>query len=126
MPVGTSTVNFGAVEVNGPSAGGTQIRSRARHVTDETADLTRFAYQTTSTKKDLWTLPLSEVTDEQKSALQTFFDDTAQGPANTFSYTHTDGQTYTARFVDTELSWSRRSKTWDCTVRIEVSQRIND
>lgn len=124
--MGQSTVKFGTAEVNGPEGPSTTIRARSGFVTEETADFTRVVYRTTTSKKDEWTLTLSQLTDAQKSALQTYFDDTAKGPTNTFTYEHTDGNTYTARFVDTELAWTRHGKTWDCTVRIEISARVND
>ena len=44
----------------------------------------------------------------QKVLLQSYFNEVAQGPSNTFSYTHTDATTYTAvPFIDNELEVSR-------------------
>ena len=83
--MGQSIVKFGTAEVNGPE-GPTTIRARSGFVTDETADFTRISYRTTSAKKDEWTLNLSQLTDAQKSALQTYFDATAKGPTNVFTF----------------------------------------
>lgn len=122
----SSTVQFGGVEVNGPG-NSTDIQSNTRFVSGETADGTVFVYQSTSTKYDLWTLRLSELTDTMKNDLQGHFDDTAKGPTNTFTYQHTDGNSYdNCRYEDTSLQWSRNARQWNCTIRIRVPQRVDN
>lgn len=65
---------------------------------------------------DLYGIPASEFID-----LEDFFADVVDGPASTFSYTHTDGRTYTVRFADTEIARTRRgNKHVDITFEIEM------
>lgn len=125
-----STVVFalGSVSatVNGPESP-TQVRHLPRWVTARTADHTRIVYQTPAPKTKEWTLNLRDLTTAQKAALQSFFDDTAQGPTNTFDYTHTDGNTYEdVRFLDVELAWERLGPNdWNLTVRLETTADID-
>lgn len=117
----SSTVTFGTAVVNGPP-GPTDAGALPMFVTDLAANYTRWTYQSTSTKKWLWTLHLTDLTAAQKDALEDYFLDTAKGPTNTFTYIHTDGTSYAnTRFVDTDLKFERgNGKVWNVTVIIEV------
>lgn len=120
-----STVTFGTATVNGPP-GPTDAGALPLTVTDLAANYTRWTYQTTSTKKWIWTLQLADLTNAQKLALETYFTDTAKGPLNTFTYVHSDGTSYSScRFADTELQFKRvNGKVWDVTVRLEVQAQV--
>lgn len=115
-----STVTFGTAVVNGPSDPA-EVAAYPRFVSDLAANYARWTYQTTGTKLWLVTLKLTDLTAAQKDALEDYFLDTAKGPTNTFTYVHTDGNSYSnCRFADTELQFSRHNgKVWDATVRIE-------
>lgn len=119
-----STVTFGTATVNGPVS--TDPGAYPMWVTDQTPNHTRFVYQLTSVKKWLWTLKFQDLTGVQKAALENYFHNTAQGPTNTFTYTHTDGQTYAnCRFADTELQFVRNNgNQWDVTIRIESPNQV--
>jgi hypothetical protein len=117
-------VKFGAVEINGPRiTNGTLL---PMFVSGLSADHTRWAYQTASSKLRQWSMQLADLTTAQKKALEDFFTDTAKGPTNTFSYTHTDGSDYTARFASTELIWTRHDgNRWDVDITLETSAQID-
>jgi hypothetical protein len=122
-----TTITIGSVSgLPGPE-NATGIDNAARFVSGKTADHTTIVYKVASASYDTWTIALTGLTTSQKNALQTYFDDTAAGPTNAFSYVHTDGTTYTnCRFVDTSLRWQRRNDDeWDVTIRIEKAARIN-
>lgn len=114
-----------AVSIQGPTA--TDCILLPRFVTGRSANGTRYAYTTTTTKRWEWTLQFRGLTTADKNKLENFFSDTVKGPHGTFAYTHTDGSSYAAcRFVDTALPLGRiDDNTWDVTVRIESPNQIN-
>lgn len=122
--MGASTVTFGTATVNGPET--TDVGAYPMFVTDQAANHARWTYQTTSTKKWLWTIKLRDLTAAQKDALEDYFQSTAKGPTNTFTYIHTDGASYAnCRFVDTDLQFTRNNaNNWDVSVRIEVPSQV--
>ena len=119
-----STVTFGTATVNGPVS--SDPAAYPMFVTDQSANHTRWVYQTTSTKKWLWTLKFQDLTGAQKDALEDYFQNTAKGPTNTFTYVHTDGASYAnCRFADVELQFTRNNaNNWDVTVRIESPTQV--
>lgn len=109
------------VTLPGPSSA-TDVTSMPRFVTDQSANFTRWTYQLTASKLFHWSISIMDLTYAQKNALQSFFDDTVDGPNLTFTYTHTDGNSYTARFVDTMLNFNRVNGTqWATNFRLETS-----
>lgn len=125
------TLNPGAsneveVEVNGPS-GSTDVAQLPKYVTDLTAAHTRIVYKLTATEIQQWTIALDNLTTSMKTAFQAFFDDNAEGPTNTFQYTHTDGTEYSnCRFIDTALTWTRNdNNNWNTVVRLELGTEVN-
>lgn len=125
MPTPSINVVFtlGAVSVTvpGPPAS-TDANCLPRFVTDLSANHTRWTYQLTTTKTNQWSIPLMALNGTQKAALQAFFDDTVRGPSLTFTYTHTNGSTFTVRFIDTALQWIRNSDNmWDINVKLETT-----
>lgn len=117
----TSTVSIGGVTVNGPVSP-VGVRLLPLHVWGQTAGGQTFVYKLSATKRWEWTLELHDLTTSQRSALETYFLDTAGGPANTWTYIHTNGTTYTGcRFRQTELNWRRNATgNWDLSLLIEV------
>lgn len=109
------------VTVPGPP-GPTDVNQLPLFVTDLSANHTRWTYKLTATGAYQWLIPLNALTLAQKQALQAFFTTTVGGPATTFTYTHTDGNSYTVRFVDTALAWNRENGTmWGVSVRLETA-----
>ncbi len=125
MPTPSANVTFGsggsAVTVPGPPTQ-TDVNNLAQWITDSSANHTRWSYKLTGTAMYQWSIPLTALSGAQKVALQSFFTTTVGGPTSTFTYTHTDGNSYTVRFIDTSLSWSRvNGEMWDVTVRLETA-----
>lgn len=81
------------ISIEGPD-GGCDISPQPNWVTDQTADLTRISYRTTNTLKTTVKMQLNNLTLASWKLLRDFFYNTALGPTNSFSYTHTDGQVY--------------------------------
>lgn len=120
----SSTVTFGGVTVNGPVSP-TDVEDYPKWVTDLSAGYTRIVYKLTAATLLTWVLQFDAITGTQKSNLTTFFHSTAEGPTNTFTYVHTDGGSYTARFLDTALRWQRvDGNTWRLTVRLELTAQV--
>ena len=95
--MGQSKVRFSAsgtnCDVEGPE-GNIDVSPQPQWVTDQTADLTRIAYRTTNTVLSTVKLQLNNLTKAQWQALRSFFFTAVKGPELPFSYTHTDGTTY--------------------------------
>lgn len=112
----------GVAEINGPSFISQPVQLGRQFVSDRTADGTRYTYQMTNSTKWEWELSFRDLPLQQKRTLEHFFRSNSRGPSITFTYTHTDGTAYTARFAQDVLPWVRNSKElWDCTVRIETN-----
>jgi hypothetical protein len=102
-----STVTFGSTVVNGPEPG-TQISQIPLDVQQATPNQVLWHYRLSTAKRWRWTMTLTCLTAAMKTALETFFWDTAKASANTFSYTHTDGTTYAnTRFDQLSLDFTR-------------------
>ena len=67
-------------------------------------------------------LPFESLTDAEKTALSDFFDDTAKASLNTFTYTDSGGNEFTARFLDPHLAFIKVSgNVWDVRLRLELN-----
>ncbi len=125
-----STITLGnpdttGVIINGPDSD-QPIETLPEWVTDLTADNTRIVYRPTSSTLHTWKIDCSNITTAQKNALLTFFRDVAKGPTNTFAYRHTDGTTYTVRFSQTSLNFSRQNNEfWSVQLILESANPIN-
>jgi alkyl sulfatase BDS1-like metallo-beta-lactamase superfamily hydrolase len=78
--------------------------------------------------QNIWVLDFRDLTAAQKTALQTYFNDVAKGPSNTFSYTHTDSTTYSGvRFMDNVLEFSRidGGAFFSCQIRLLIAAEVN-
>ena len=124
----SDTVTRGTVTMNGPVGGGQNVRPQARFVSGRTVNGTPCAYQKNSMTQNIRVLDFPDLTAAQKTALQTYFNDVAKGPSNTFSYTHTDGTTYTGvRFMDNVLDFNRidGGKFFSCQIRLLVAAEVD-
>lgn len=128
MPGMALTVTFdgpsssGAAVIKAPAFVGQPVQLGRQFVSDRTADGTRYTYQMTSSTKWEWELSFRDLSLSEKRDLEGFFRNNVRGPSLAFSYTHSDGSTYTARFAQDVLPWVRDSKElWSCTVRIETT-----
>ena len=122
------TVTLGTVTLNGPVGGGQNVRPQARFVSGRTVNGTTYTYQKNSVTQNIWVLNFRDLTAAQKTNLQTYFNDVAKGPSNTFSYTHTDATVYTGvRFVDNVLAFSRidGGKFFSCQIKLLMAVEID-
>jgi hypothetical protein len=122
------TVTLGTVTMNGPVGGGQPVTPKARYVSGRTVNGTTYAYQKNDVTQNVWALSFNDLTAAQKTALQTYFNDVAKGPSNTFSYTHTDGTVYTGvRFIDNVLEFSRidGGKFFSAQIRLLIAAEVD-
>lgn len=125
----SDTVQLGTVTMNGPVGGGQSVRPQARFVSGRTVNGTTYTYQKNAVTQNVWVLEFRDLTAVQKKNLQTYFNDVAKGPSNTFSYTHTDDTTYTdVRFMDNVLEFDRidGGKFFSCQIRLLIAAEVND
>jgi len=121
------TVLIGSVEINGPVGGGQSVRPQPRFVSGRTVNGKTYTYQKNDVTQNIWVLAFNDLTAAQKIALQTYFNDVAKGPSNTFSYTHTDGTVYAGtRFIDNVLEFSRidAGAFFRCTIKLLIPEEI--
>jgi hypothetical protein len=122
------TVTLGTVTMNGPVGGGQSVRPQARFVSGRTVNGTTYAYQKNDVTQNIWVLAFQDLTAAQKIALQTYFNDVAKGPSNTFSYTHTDATVYAGvRFIDNVLEFSRidGGKFFSCQIKLLIAAEVD-
>lgn len=124
-----STINFtkGAtdIDVNGPGEGQT-VQRHSRYAVAQAADGTVWSQKRSGSAHRTWQLDLEYVTSAQKVLLQSFFDTDAAGPTNTFTYTHTDGNSYTARFLQDDLQWRRQGpNVWAVSLTLDIEAAIS-
>ena len=121
------TVTLGTVTMNGPVGGGQSVRPQPRFVSGRTQNGTTYTYQKNDVTQNIWVLAFNDLTAAQKIALQAYFQDTAKGPSNTFSYTHTDGTVYAGtRFIDNVLEFSRidGGKFFTCQIKLLIAAEV--
>lgn len=120
-----ATVTFAlggtSISINGPRD--SDQASIPRHVMDLSAGGDVWAYKMAAQIKDRWTLNFDFLTGTNKSALLNFFQNVVEGPTTAFSYTHTNGTTYTnCRFAsgDPPKFKRRNAEDWATTVVLMV------
>jgi len=121
-------VTLGTVVMNGPVGGGQSVRPQPRFVSGRTQNGTTYTYHKNNVTQNIWVLAFNDLTAAQKALLQTYFNDVALGPSNTFSYTHTNGAVYTGvRFADNVLEFSRidGGKFFQCTVKLMIAAEVS-
>ena len=122
------TVTLGTVTMNGPVGGGQSVRPQPRFVSGRTVNGTTYTYQKNDQTQNVWVLDFRDLTAAQKTALQTYFNDVAKGPSNTFSYTHTNGTIYTGvRFMDNVLEFNRidGGAFFSCSIKLLIAAEVS-
>lgn len=128
MPTPTLTVTFdlisssSAITIPGPAFSSQPVSQNRRFVTDHAADGTPYTYELTTTERWTWELMFRDLSLSDKRSLEAFFQEHARGPSARFTFTHTTGISYTGRFAQDQLLWTRNhQQLWDCNVRIETT-----
>jgi len=118
-------VTFGSVEVTGAQPG-QEAPVLPLFVSGMTGNHGIYSYQKTSTKKRKWSVPFNNVSTTDKNNLEDFFHDTAKGPTNPFTYTHTDGTAYAnTRFAENQFSPRRDGPDqWSFTISLFIESQI--
>ena len=93
------------VEIQNPDLEDVAVTER-RQVVNFTADGVANVYSL-GVKTERVRLRWSYMRDDEKTALETFFDDVADGCANEFSYTDHKGTGHTARLLTPKLEWTQ-------------------
>lgn len=115
------TLNKSGTSITIPGPKDSSEDSRPRYVSDESAGGSTWVYKMAATIINEWSLNFDYLSGADKSALIGFFNNTVEGPTNTFTYTHTDGEQYTVRFKDRALKFRRRNgNDWSCSFTLIV------
>jgi len=110
----------GAITIPGPIPGST-MQTILHQAVGLTAGGTRYAYDkgVTLYRAELRFTTLSAT---NREALDTFFRTTVTGTTTTWTYTDTGGNTYTARFLNTELAFAKVApEIWSVNITLELS-----
>ena len=111
------------ITINGPRGDQAIDRPVHRWVGGHSAGGTPYTYKVSASAKRIWNLQFDFLTAAQWLDLQQFFD--LVGPEEEFTYTHTDGNSYTARFVNTELLPTRvLPNLYSVPVQLEIGSHI--
>ena len=122
------TVTLGTVVMNGPVGGGQSVRPQPRFVSGRTVNGTTYTYQKNDQTQNVWVLDFRDLTAAQKVLLQTYFNDVAKGPSNTFTYVHTDATIYLGvRFIDNVLEFSRidGGAFFSCSIKLLIAAEVD-
>jgi len=122
------TVTLGTVTMNGPVGGGQSVRPQPRFVSGRTVNGTTYTYQKNDQTQNVWVLDFRDLTAAQKVLLQTYFNDVAKGPSNTFTYVHTDATIYLGvRFIDNVLEFSRidGGAFFSCSIKLLIAAEVD-
>ena len=109
------------IELPGPSPD-----SKARIAKHQALGLTssgkRLAYDKGVDRYEL-ELRFESLTDSEKEALVSFFHETADGVAESFTYVDASANEYTARFLSSGLEFTRPAEdVWNVNVVLELSE----
>ena len=98
-------------------------RSKPRSITHQAVGLTaggvRYVYDKGVTVHQI-TLTFEMLTQAEYSAFVTFYNTTVSESLNTFTYTDSKSNTYTARFIDQPQVTKRMSNVFDVTLTLET------
>lgn len=109
-----------SVDLSGPVPGCVS-RIRKRQVLGRSAGGTVYAYDK---GVDTWeaVLAFESVTDSEKAALVSFFDDTVDGTRETFTFTDETDSEFTARFLEPGLELLKVAhNVWDVRFTLELA-----
>jgi hypothetical protein len=108
------------ITINGP-VGPTNVQAVPQYISRTSQGLNRYSYKKTSARVQRWTLRFDSLTAAQWAALENFASTVINGPTSTFTYTHTDGNSYTVRMINDGLVGDRiDSNTWSTTLQLEI------
>lgn len=128
----STTINFtrGTTDLDLPGpAGTTNVRRAPQYSRGVNGNGESWSYKYHSKKLVRWAMTLRELTEANAQALDAFFEGTdansANGPTESFTYTHTDGTTYTGvRFVNENLDYTRSDgNTFSVSIEIEFEDQ---
>jgi hypothetical protein len=124
MPSSTVSLSgFGQTCVLPGPSGPSRIETWPRWTTGLSQGLTRWVYRTSDQRLVQWTLAFEQLPAATYADLVAFFEDAARGPERVWTYTHTDGRSYPARFLDLGLRFERSGpELWSTTIRLELEQ----
>lgn len=103
-------VRFNAVVIQNPQRQN-RYAIKKRQTTGRVAGGELFVYDKGVTTYEL-ILEFNGLRDSEKDDLETFYDTTADGLENTFTYTDHEGGVWVARFLDTELIFVEIEDKW--------------
>ena len=120
----STTVTFvsGATTVTLPAPSpGASMDAVKHQALGLTAGGTRYAYDKGVDRYEV-ELVFVSLTDSQKEDLQSFFHTTVDGVTNTWTYTDSAGNSFTARFLNPTLSFTQVARrVWDVTMKLELN-----
>ena len=89
-----------------------------------TAGGTRYAYDIGIDRYEA-DLDFRSLTTSEKDDLQSFFHSTVDGSGTTFTYTDADGSTYTARFLNPTLEFTKTyGDVYDISLSLELNSMV--
>ncbi len=115
------------LQINAPDSSGTDVDLQANWITALSDGLQRWSSRITDRHLEQWSISVADLSRDQWIGFQDFFYKVALGPTRVFTYTHTDGVSYQARFVDNALTAHRGcSALWSTSFKIEIlGQQVN-
>lgn len=122
----TVTLASGATSITLPAPSGTiEAPARKRQAIGRTAGGTVYAYDKGVDTYEV-TVNLQSLTNTEKTNLESFFDTTVNGAVNTWTYTDENGNDYTARFLEPQLSFEKiAGGIWDIDLRLEIGGMLS-
>lgn len=112
------------IEIPGPAT--SNVRNTPQYARSETPSGQHWVYKGRSSARDVWILEFKGLGNTDKDNLQDFFDTTVGGPGVSFTYEHTDEESYTARFLQDSLQFTPEFPGWwNITLEIEVNGRVS-
>lgn len=101
---------------------GSGVRQVKRQVTGRTASGEVYAYDK-GVRTFAVRLGFESLSDSEKDDLVSFFHGAANGVMNTFTYTDSAGNTFTARFAGPEIALRKVAQNvWDASFELELNE----
>jgi len=121
----TLTLGGTTIEINGPQAP-TDVVCPPQYATARAQSGKLWAYKGSDRYYEQWAMRFGEITGDQWQLLNNFFYEVVGGPNVPFTYVHTDGVSYEAYFLDTDLSGSRQNDAYSTQFRLELAAQHVD
>jgi len=108
------------VTLPAPRPGG-QVREVKHQATGLTAGGTRYVYDKGVDRYEI-DIVIESISASEKSDLDSFFHTTIDGVMNTFTYTDSAGNTFTARFLSPQLKYEKVARgIYDVSFTLEIN-----